>query len=299
MLRFACLPLALVLAGPGSPAAAQGKLHWKFKEGDTFFVEEKTSTRQDIKLAGSRNVQELEQTKVSRFKVLKVQQDGGAVLEQKIESVQATAQGAAKEADVSALQQMQGATFRITLDSRQRVAGVEGYQALVKALTNREPDKARLLRAVLTEDSFRRPLVNLLGFCPDKAAVKGDHWQVKSRAPFGPLGLVDFVDTYSLRGPEEGDKDMVRVGIATAVSYSAPPGGTGLALKVVSGDVKVKESKGHLLFNVASGRLVRRETELTLRAVLTVAIAEQRLDMAVEQRQSSTVRVLEHDPVKK
>jgi hypothetical protein len=299
MLRYGWLTMLLVLAGQASPALSQVKMLWKFKEGDVFFVEEKVHTRQDNKIRGSLHVQELDQKKVSRFKVVKVAVNGSAVLEQRIEAIKPVPQGSGTEADVSALKLLEGVTLRIALDSRQRVSAVQGYQALIDTLAKKEPDKAKLLRAVLTEDSLRRAVEVLLSVLPEKAVAKGDRWKIKSQSPFGPLGILHYEETFTFQGPEEDDKDVARVSIATAVTFSIPQGGTGLPLKVTSGDVKVKEAKGHLLFNVSTGRLVRRETELKLRAVLTVAVADQKLDMEVEQRQTYTARVLNHNPLEK
>jgi len=139
MLRLCCLALALIVLGPASPALCQVKLRWKFKDGDTFFVEEKSHTRQENKIRDSLEVQELDQTKVSRFKVLKAAADGSLVLQQRIQAIKATAQGTGKEADVSALKLLERATFRITLDARQRLEEVSGYRGLLDTLTDKVP----------------------------------------------------------------------------------------------------------------------------------------------------------------
>jgi hypothetical protein len=70
----------LILAIP-LPAAAQVKLAWNFKQGDRFYVEEITNVRQTIKIGNTENRQDLDQTRISRFTVLKANPDGSAVLE--------------------------------------------------------------------------------------------------------------------------------------------------------------------------------------------------------------------------
>jgi hypothetical protein len=293
--------LAVVLIGSSlaTSAQAQMSLRWKFKEGDTFFVEEKVSAKQTVKIRGSAERQELEQTKISRFKVLKATPDGGAILEQKIEAVRATPHGATAKADASVLRRFVGATFRITLDGRQRLTQLEGYKQLVEALARENADHAKLLRALLTEDSLRRPLEGLLAFAPEKPVAKGGTWTIKSTEPFGPLGTLHLVDTYTLQGEEPAEKDAVKVTVTTAATYTLPEEGGVLRFKVLSGDVKVQEAKGSLLFNPTAGRLLRRETQRTLRAFLTIGLADQRLDMEVEQQQSITTRVLESNPLSK
>ena len=298
--KHGCLALALLLTALAGAAPAQTALKWKFKEGETFYVQEKVQTSQTVKIQDSVQPQELEQTKVSRFKVLKVTADGGAVLEQKIESVQATPQGGAAKADASVLRHFQGAVFRITLDARQRVTNIQGYKELVEAVARDNPDAAELLRQLLTKENFQRPVEALLGFAPEKAVAKGDSWQVKAQVPFGPFGKLDLVDTYTFQGEEQAEKGVLRVGITTALAaYSLAKEVGGRPFKVEAGDVKVKESKGSLLFKEAAGRLVRRETHLTLRGVFTIVLGNQRLDMEVEQQQTTTARVLDSNPLKK
>jgi hypothetical protein len=304
--RYGWLALTLFLLGPACTAPAQVSLRWKFKEGETFYVEEKVHTHQTLKMPDTVQPQDLDQTKVSRFKVLKVTPDGGAVLEQKIESVQAVPQSASAKADPSVLRHFQGAVFRITLDGKQRVTGFEGYKALVDRVARENPDAAELLRKVLTRENLQQPVEALLGFAPEKAVAKGDHWQIKSKVPFANFGALNVTDTYTLEGKEQAEKDVARVSIARAVTYAPPPAAGGLPFKVVSGDVKVvkeskekKVSKGSLLFNVAAAKVVRLEMHQTLRGLFTVALGNQRLELEIEQEQSRTVRVLDSSPLKR
>jgi hypothetical protein len=299
MLRHGPLALALLLGALPAAAPAQVQVRWKFKEGQTFYVEEKVHTRQTVKMPDTVLPQELDQTRVSRFKVLKVTPDGGAVLEQKIESVQATPQGPGPKADASVLRHFRGAVFRITLDGKQRITRFEGYKALVEAVARDNPDAAKLLRQLLTPDNFQQPAAALLAFAPDRAVSKGDRWEVRSKIPFATFGTLDVTETYRLQGKEQGEKGVVRVGITAAVSYAPPKAVGGLPFKVTAGDVQVKESRGDLLFNVAAGKLVRRETKLALRGQFTLAYGTQRLDVEIEQQQSVTARVLDGNPLKK
>lgn len=281
------------------PARGQELIRWKFKEGETFYVQEKDHTSQKMKIQESLVVQELDRTRVSRFKVLKATPDGGAVLEQKIESVQATPRGNVNQAETSVLRHFQGATFRITLDAHQRVVKVEGFKGLVERVARDNPDAARLLRTVLSEESFRQPLVGLLGFVPEKPMGKGQSWAVKSRSPFGPWGTMEMTDTYTLRGAEAGEKDVVRIDLTSSVTYAPPKEGTGLPFKVISGDLKVQASRGSIFFNRAVGRLVRRELRQNLRGIFTIERGDQRLEIELTHEQTQRATLLDRDPLRK
>ncbi|HYV39000.1 MAG TPA: hypothetical protein VE988_25165, partial [Gemmataceae bacterium] len=74
MLRQALLGLAVLLAGAGAPAYAQEvKLQLKFKEGETFWVEDVVTSKTNISLSGI-PVDKTEQkiTQVTSYTVKKV-----------------------------------------------------------------------------------------------------------------------------------------------------------------------------------------------------------------------------------
>jgi hypothetical protein len=292
--------LAFSLLALTTPASAQVNLRWHFKKGQTFYVEEKLHVKQTIKMPDTVQSQEMEQTRVSRFKVLQIMPDGGAVLEQKIESVKAATQGVGGKEAASVLRHFQGAVFHITLDSKQHITKFEGFKALADKIARDNPDAAKLLRELVSKDNLQRPVAVLFSFAPEKPVSKGDHWQVKSpKVPFANFARLDMTDTYIFQGPEEGEKDIVRAGITTAITSSAPKAVGGLPFKVVRGEVKVKESQGHLLFNVGSGHLVRRKMKQALYGVFTLAFGNQQLNMEIEQQQTKTARVLDSNPLKK
>jgi hypothetical protein len=299
MRRHDWLVLVLVWGGLTAPASAQVNLRWQFKDGDTFYVEETVTGKQAVKIGGNVERQELEQTKVSRFKVLKAAADGGAVLEQKIESMRVTPHGTTAKVHAAVLRRFTGATFRITLDNRQRLTKMDGYAQLVEALAKEDADHAKMVRALLPEESLRWPLEGLFAFAPEKPVAKGGSWNIKSAEPFGPLGTLHLVYTYTLRGEDPAEKDAVKVTWTTAVTYSLPAAGGALRFKVVSGDVKVKEATGSLLFSAAAGRVARRDAQRTLQAILRITLADQRLDMEIEQQQTVLQRVLDSNPLPK
>ena len=82
--RFLALLVLILLP---ATARAQVRLEWKLKPGDVFFVEEVTQVRQTLILMGSETRQDLDQTRVLRFTVLKKNEDGGLVLAKKIETI--------------------------------------------------------------------------------------------------------------------------------------------------------------------------------------------------------------------
>jgi hypothetical protein len=287
------------LLGLTATARAQVSLRWKFKEGESFYVEEKGHSKQTVKEQGSETVLELELRRVTRFKVLKMTPDGGAVLEQKFESVKVLPAGPANKAQAEAVRHLEGATFTVTLDGRGHVTKLDGYEKLVEALKNKNADDAKLVRTVLPEDMIRQHAETIFGFGPEKPVSRGDSWRVKFKQAFGPLGTLDVTDAYQLQNNDPTDKDVVKVTLSRTVSYSLPKETAGLSFKITSGDVKVKEFEGNVLFNTASGRVVERQTRQALRGVFALAVGESRLEMEIDQVQTNTARVLDRNPLPK
>src|SRR5262249_54567025 len=116
---------ALVLCWVAGPVAGAVKLEWKFKEGDKFYLEEKTSVRETITFMGKTYPQNLDHTRISQFTVLKKEEDGSYVIEQKILKVHVERgdkkKGGGRVASAKLLQDLQGATLKFTLSPKMRV----------------------------------------------------------------------------------------------------------------------------------------------------------------------------------
>jgi hypothetical protein len=299
MRQYGQFLLILLLLALAAPASAQVNLRWRLKKGQTFYVEEKGQFSQIVKIDDRIYRPAMDQTRVSRFTILQAAPDGGAVIEQKIESVQVTSKGAGVKPTADVLRNFEGAGFRITLDGRQRITKFEGFKALADKIARDNPHAAELMRELVSKENLQEPVALQFAFTPEKPVSKGDQWQIKSTLPFANLARMHLTDTYLFEGAQKGAKEVVRVGIKTAIMSSTPKGAEGLPFKVIRSKVEVKESRGHLLFNVAAGRLVRREMKLTLHGIFTLSFGNQPINMELEQQQTTTTRVLDHNPLKK
>src|SRR2546421_1640483 len=81
MTRILCT--ILVLVGSATTAFAQVQLAWKFKEGDRFYVEERSVNKQTLSFAAQKIEQQNVSRTVTEFTV-RSRNQGGVVLEQKI-----------------------------------------------------------------------------------------------------------------------------------------------------------------------------------------------------------------------
>jgi hypothetical protein len=290
MPKYAWLPI--VLFALPTAASAQVKLEWRFKTGDRFVVEEITNVRQTIKIIETETRQDLEETKTSRFVVLKAGKEGSAVLEHTIQSVKIKHFGEGPDADTKVLKQLEGARFQVTLDTHGQVVKLTGYDELLKKIAKHDPLNAKLVRALMTEESFKVSLASVFGFAPAKAVGKGDSWEHKSFLPLGPLGGFNLEDRYTLEDVEEAAK-TARLSVISRGSYAGPQKTSDRALKVSGGEIRLLRSVGTLRFDAAHGRLIGAETNSRLEGTLQVTVRDAPVTMHLEQQAERKVRVLE------
>lgn len=295
------LSLWLLLGGMAAPALGQVKLAWKLKDGDVFYLEEKSAARQTMKFMGSDIKHALDHTRVTRFTVLKKNDDNSYLLEQRILLVRLNRPSDAARADARLVQGLEGATFKVTLDPRMRVTRFEGYDALIKKMAGKDT-VARNLRALMPEESLRRPTEALFGCLPDKAVEKGDSWTCTVIKPLGVLGVLRLESSSTFQKTEtvEG-QEAVKVEVAATKSTFTPSTTTGLSFRVVKGNIKVDQSStsGTLYFNAARGRLVKSTQTIHLTGRLTVDAMGNLLNLDVEQEDTVTARVLDKNPLEK
>jgi hypothetical protein len=290
----AWLPILLALLLPAS-ATAQIKLAWQFKKGDRFFVRETTAVQQTIKIMDAETRQELEETRLSRFAVLKTEKDGSVVLDQIIQSVKIKHSGEGPDIDIRVLKQLEGAIFQVTLDSRGQVAKLTGYDELLKKIAKNDPLNTRLVRSLMTDASFKVALASLFGFVPEKAVAKGDSWERKSLLPLGLLGDITLDDHYTLDDLEEAGK-IAKVAALSKGAYAPPRKAPGPALKISGGEIRLLKSSGTLHFDAARGRLLSSVVTSRLEGTLQVTVRDAAVTMQFEQDANRNIRVLEKEP---
>jgi hypothetical protein len=297
--RHGWLGLALAFGVMALPASAQLKLEWKLMEGDHFYLEEKVVLRQNVKLMNTPHLHEMAFTRVTRFGVLKKNQDGGYLLKQKIEAIKLDQRGAANKKG-KMLRAQEGAVFKVTLTPQFKVAGLDGYEALVKKLSTDE-DIAPMVRVLMPRQGFAGAVEALFGFLPDRAVDKGAAWTWIQVRPLGALGSIKIENTCTSRGPEKlGNREVVKLAVTPTKSLFSPPQGeSAFAFKVRKGDIRVERDKSSatISFDAKLGRLVSSETTLAMTGTLTVSVMGTTIAMEVEHEEKVVSRVLDKNPL--
>src|SRR5262249_22688889 len=123
---------AAVLLPPAALAADGVTLELKFKEGDTFYIENVGNSKMTMEFAGVKNEQDSDTTIVTRFKVVKSDKDE-TVVEQKIEKFKTKSSGLGSGAD-KIMDSLTGVTFKMTINPKGEVTKFEGYDEFIKKL---------------------------------------------------------------------------------------------------------------------------------------------------------------------
>jgi hypothetical protein len=281
------------------PAPAQTALEWKFKEGDKFYVEAVTNTKQTVTVADKATSSESTYTMVSRFDVKKADA-GSFTLEQTVEGVQVKS-NKADDPTVALASRfanlLKGATFKFTINSAGKVTGgLDGYDDFMKKISggNEQADKKN--RALLPEDAFKEELTATFGFLPDKPVTAGDKWVRKENMAL-PWGKLSGDATYTYDGK---DKDGEKIKVERKWTYALPTGEGAGGIKVTKGDLKVEDASATIIADPAAGRLVSDTQKTHVSGKITTTDAAMKdTAYAIDQTTTRTVRRVDKNPLEK
>jgi hypothetical protein len=267
-------------------------LEWKFKEGDTFFVEAAVTEKQKAESKGKSQAGELTQTKVWTFTVKKA--GPAPVLEQRLEKWDLKGDAPFGALPAKVPEKLKGVVFTLTLTPEGKVSQFEGYAEVLKRLDADNELMARLWRILLSEETFRYEAERVLSGLPEKPVQKGDDWKGTATLPLAPFGAFRVEHHFTYQGK---DKQGELIEDTAALTYVPPKGDVGgLPLKVVKGDLKSDGMKTTRVFDAARGRLVRAETKWGVRGSLTLESGDNRAELRLDVQHAGTVRVLDKLP---
>ncbi len=283
---LAACGLALTLLA--SPAPAAEPLAWKFTPGLTNRYRMNQDTRLTINSGAGGDATTHSVTTIDiSWIVEKVNDDGSAVLDQRIERMRIKAEtgdNQVAEIDSAAKEDPQGQAatlvpllkaitskpFKVTMTPRGEIKEVEVPEAIVEALKN-QPGAAQM-GDLATEAGFKK-LVGQASFVLPQKLEPSVEWTAKSESQLPAVGTQTAVTTYRYEGPKEVDDKSME-------AFSAK-----LSLSFAGGQVPIavtnQESNGEILFNREAGRLessaIKQLTELK------ITVSGQPINQKIEQ----------------
>jgi Family of unknown function (DUF6263) len=293
--RTMCLSVACFLAS-SLPLQAEVKLEWKFKEGDKFQTESITTLVQTMTVGGQTNRQDFETILHTSFTVKKTEPDGSVELRMQIEKIKASNRAnPASPAASTQVRALEDVVLTIFLNPKREVTKLEGFEDVLKRVTNDDATSAKAIREIVKEENLRRQAEEAFGFLPDRPVNKGDKWERKIEAALGPLGTILATHTYTYEGPEmKQDKSLHKISVASNFTYVPPKAATpGFQFQITKGEVKTENATGTIWFDADAGRLVSSETKMKIKGTLTIGITgqSQPQEFVIDQEQTGAIRV--------
>lgn len=299
MLRNCVFGIAAVVSV--MPAAAQDELKWKFTKGETFYVEEVSQQNQTITIPGQSEAVETKQTTttVSSIHVNSILSDGSVHLTMRIESSESTGgDTAANEIH----KRMEGATFLVLLNAMREVEEFDGYNALIRAISDGNKQVDNLLRLTLTENMLKVGANQMYSVLPRKSVARGDSWEQKYSRQIGMFGNatgVNIIQHAGYKSATDGDSIVELRVLGTAKHEAAKDTPANAPFKLVESDIKFEGISGHGYFDLKVRRLVELMSSVKFKGAMTIEVNGSKSKFKIENSTTVTSRIYDQNPVAK
>ena len=297
MIRRFCFPVvALILSS--AVTSAQVKLESKYHEGTKSVVHRDTASKQTLTLAGMDIDTKTSTFIVATTSVGKRAADGTLKIEEKIDTMQtevSTPGGLIqfdsanpdKKADNTLLEpvlEIFRSVFRnpvtVEIDAKNKITAVKLPDGEFEKL----PDAAK---GLLSPETLKKNVENVLQFLPDDPVKKGDTWERSSEQNLGSGQTMSYRTKYEYQGTVEKDgKTLDRItGKAFDVSFAI--NGNAM-LQVTKSDLKIIDSESTFLFDRERGAVVSTSSKVQIAGPLTLVINSMefagKVDLTIEEK---------------
>jgi hypothetical protein len=285
----------------GASRAAEERLAWKWKPGESFYVE------MTIDVADTTELPELGRLslKEAHAVTLVLQVTPGSTakgdripLDVVIRSLKITRGPLNWDAG---LKRLVGGKFTAAVNSKGQVQGPAEIDGLVKRpgwAAGKVPADAGLGTAFVR--SFCTHVISeAILPLPDQPARKGIAWQYRRPQGTGLFTRVTLDKTFTDEGTvKEGDAGVRLRKVSVKGSVQVAPAGISdrVPYHVTKAEVKEQDGKGTAFFDLARGRLVRSEMRLETRVALTLRMGGKPFLADSKRVQKVTVRVTDEPP---
>ncbi len=306
--------VAFVLVTLIAPAFGQdtANLAWKFKEGQPFFQEMTTTTKQTMKVMGSDITQN--QTQTFYFSWTPEKKDGDNwILKQEIVGVKmkieiggqpieydSTKEGQSSSALGDFFKALVGSSFKLTVDKNFKVVKIEGRDDFVKKLAQANPQMEALLKQILNEDALKEMADPTFAAVPPGPTKVDGSWDKPSKLDMGPIGKYENNYKYTYKGKDKTNPKLDTIKVETTLKYTPPgdsPTGGGLPFKIKGANLASKNAGGTILFDNDKGRVESSDMNVDLEGSLSIEIGGNTTEVKLTQSQKTTVKTTDTNPI--
>jgi Family of unknown function (DUF6263) len=187
-------------------------------------------------------------------------------------------------------------TFTVCSDAKEgiRVTDVDGLEQFVNKLAAANEQLKPLLQQILTKDALKQMSNPTFAAFPrtDEEFKKGT-WDYDTTLNMGPIGSYKTKYVYTLA------KDGKKIDVTGNMDYAAPKSDQagGLPFQIKKGELKAEKVTGTVTLDPKAGRIADSTMQMDLAGNLTIDIAGMETNVALTQKQTSSVKTLDSDPV--
>jgi hypothetical protein len=288
-------------------AQAQVKLEYKFPEGRKLRYKTTSKTHQVLTIEGMEIPTDDQTTIVSARTVGKRRGDSSLPVHEKIESfrielkflgdVNVTYDSSDPEAKIDnddlaflgdVFKLVSAAEYTVVLDGQNKVAAVEGTEALLEKADKLQPEARDAIRQELQPETLQTQFEQEHRNLPDVLARPGEPWE---RTEIGDIDgqSVTFRKKYEYAGTEtKGNKTLDKIkGKVIEFKYNLDPQALS-EFKVIKSDLKIESSDETILFDREAGCVVESRGKTRIKGSATFSIEDQEvpgeLDMTLESQ---------------
>lgn len=288
-----CTTLAVMLVFAGLSQAQEAPLEWKFKEGDKFYVEEKTKVKMTVEVLGMEVKQDINTIRQSVFTVKK-KTEKGYLLEQKFQEWSSDIKGGPPGlgGDDGLLNRIaRKATFTAEVTPQGKILSFKGYREFLDLMEDENAEEARMFKAMIPQESLSSVLETLFQVVPSTSTdATAKEWKTTSVVNVNGIGSQEVVTTFTRKGI---DKDLLEViELKGQFNFKAPKAGLeGLPFKITSMDLKSPGISGKLLFDAKAGRLNMMETKTPISGTMKMEAMGQQIELDLSGVENRSIRV--------
>ena len=240
--------------------------------------------------------QDVQYVLVSRFRIQKKNEDGGMVVEQKVEGVRLSNADPALHIKLNEmLQKTKGASFTMTLNARREVTKFEGGPEALKVFAGANPlgGPSFLLWSFLDRDGWKE-LAQLSFFQPPRAVRRGERWDRSMTHSWGPLGAWDGKVHFQSTGKQAG---LDRYDYQLDLAYKPPTKSGGLPFEIGQSRFQIQTARGAIAYNPERERVAAAEERFHVRGVLAVSFLGVESAVQMDEMQLFQLRIVDKNPL--
>ena len=310
--RFA-LALAMMFAAIGGARAEQAKtFRYKMQKDQPLIYRFTQTTKQTQKVNGRTIETEVGQTTVKVWTLEKIDEKGnfhlkdetrqlkakieiGPLGEYKYDSTAAEQESGTvlSEALNPVYDQLSTASLTVTVAPDGNILSVEGYEELLGDLLKDNPLASQLTGGG-SKEAAKLSLADQFIQFGENPVKPGDTWEKSYEIELGRIGKVQGKQVYTYVGPDKvGDRPTAKFTVTYDLSVDIDINTQG---SKVTGTLSTADASGTVQFDPENGRIVSKQTTLTLSGNLNISAGDQNFTVEISQTQTTKLELLDKLP---